>query len=43
MLKKEFGNIAEVRVIITKTRVIRKTPNVTRLENCEVIFINSKM
>ena len=39
----KLGNIAEVRVIITKTRVIRKTPKVTRLENCDSIFLNTKI
>jgi len=42
-VNKRFGNIVEVRVIMTRTRVIRKTPHVTRFENSDSIFLNSKI
>jgi len=40
---KKFGNVVEIKVMMTKTMVIKKTPHVTRFENCDSNFFNSKI
>jgi len=42
-VNRRLGNIAEIKVIMTKTKAIRKTPHVTRLENCDSSFLNSNV
>ena len=42
-VNKRFGNTAEVRTIIIKTKVVKKTPQVTMFENSDSSFLNSKI